>query len=70
MSLLDSKAMLASATKELLARWDDVKNVWSDAQSKAFEDNYIRLIESDVRSALNAFDSMNQVLQRIESDCE
>jgi hypothetical protein len=70
MSLLDSKAMLSSATKELLARWEDVKNVWSDAQSKAFEQTYIQLIESDVRSALNAFDSMNQVLQRLESDCE
>jgi hypothetical protein len=70
MSLLDSKAMLSSATKELLARWEDVKNVWSDAQSKAFEQNYILMIENDVRSAMSALDSMNQVLLRIESDCE
>jgi hypothetical protein len=70
MSLLDSKAMLATATKDLLARWDDVKTVWSDAQSKAFEETYLLLIEQDVRSALGALDSMNQVLQRIESDCE
>jgi hypothetical protein len=70
MSLMDSKAMLSSATKELLARWEDVKNVWSDAQSKAFEETYIRMIENDVRSAMSALDSMNQVLLRIESDCE
>ena len=49
MSLLDSKAMLSSAAKDLLARWEDVKNVWSDAQSPAFEQTYIQLNESDVR---------------------
>ncbi|MGN6370815.1 MAG: hypothetical protein ACTHN5_21385 [Phycisphaerae bacterium] len=67
---MDSKAMLSSATKELFARWEDVKNIWSDAQSKAFEETYIRMIENDVRSAMSALDSMNQVLLRIESDCE
>jgi hypothetical protein len=70
MSLMDSKGMLSGATKDLLARWNDVKTVWSDAQSQAYEETYIFKIEQDVRSALGALDNMSQVLQRIQSDCE
>ena len=70
MSLMDSKGMLSGATKDLLARWNDVKTVWSDVQSQAYEETYIFKIEQDVRSALGALDNMSQVIQRIESDCE
>jgi hypothetical protein len=70
MSLADSKGTLSRATKDLFARWNDLKIVWSDAQSKAFEETYLLPIEQDVRSALGAMDSMGQTLQKIESDCE
>ena len=70
MSLMDSKGTLSRAAKDLLARWEEAKNVWSDTQSQEFEKTYIFLIEQDVRSALGAMDHMNQVLAKIESDCE
>ncbi len=70
MSLMESKGALAKATKDLLARWRDVTGFWSDAQSQEFEKVYLFQIEQDVRSALGALDRMNQVLQKIESDCE
>ena len=70
MSLMESKGALSKAAKELFARWSDVKDVWSDAQSHEFEKGYITLIEQDVRSALGAMDRMSQVLQKIENDCE
>ena len=70
MSLMDSKGTLSRAAKDLLARWEEAKNVWSDTQSQEFETTYIFLIEQDVRSALGAMDHMNQVLAKIESDCE
>jgi hypothetical protein len=69
MSLLDSKGELSVAAKDLLARWNDVKDVWSDAQSREFEKNCLFLIEQDVRSAVAALDHMNHVLQMLESDC-
>jgi hypothetical protein len=70
MSLMDSKGTLAKAAKELFARWEDVKTVWSDSQSVQFEKTYLVPLEQDVRSALTAMEQMNQVLMKIESDCE
>ena len=70
MSLNDSKGTLARAAKDLMARWNDLQTVWSDTQSQEFEKTYLFPIEQDVRSALGAMDSMSQVLQMIENDCE
>jgi hypothetical protein len=70
MSLMDSKGTLSRAAKDLFARWQEVKGVWDDVQSAEFEKTYIALIDQDVRSALGALDHMNQVLTKIESDCE
>ena len=70
MSLTDSSGALSRATKDLFARWNDVKTVWDDAQSEEFEKAFIVQIEQDVRSALGALDHMNQVIQKIQHDCE
>ena len=70
MSLMESKGTLSKAAKELFARWNDVKGVWSDAQSREFEKTYISQVEQDVRSALGAMDRISQVLQKVENDCE
>jgi hypothetical protein len=70
MSLIESSGALSKAAKDLFARWAEVQAVWSDAQSREFEKVYLDPIEQDVRSALGALDHMNQVLQRIENDCE
>jgi hypothetical protein len=56
--------------KDLMARWHEVRTVWNDTQSAEFEKTYLMPLEQDVRSAMLAMDSMDQVLQRIESDCE
>jgi uncharacterized protein YukE len=70
MSLMESKGALANAMKEFLARWQDVRSVWSDTQSQEFEKVYVQQIEQDVRGAVKALDHMDQVLQKIEYDCE
>lgn len=69
MSLMDSKGSLTKASKELMARWEEVKNVWSDAQSREFERIYLEPLQQDMRSAVGAMEQMNQVLQGIEHDC-
>jgi len=70
MSLMESRGALAKATKELFARWQDVQVVWSDAQSREFDKVYLTQIQQDVHSALAAMDHMNQVLAKLENDCE
>ena len=70
MSVADSRGALAKAGKELFARWADVQTVWHDAQSQEFQKVYITQIEQDLRTALGALDHMNQVLLKLENDCE
>jgi hypothetical protein len=69
MSVLDSKGGLSKATKELFARWHEVKEVWSDAQSREFEKTFLEPIEQDVRGALGAMDHLNLVLLTIHNNC-
>src|SRR5258708_7958944 len=54
MAILENSGALSRAAKDLFARWNDVKSVWSDAQSQEFEKNFLFPMEEDVRSALNA----------------
>lgn len=70
MSLMDSKGALSRALKDLLLRWETVKEVWSDEQSAAFEKSFLWQIEQDVRSAMGAMDQMDQVMHKIKTDCE
>ena len=70
MSLVDGKGTLSTAMKDLIARWHDVQGVWHDTQSAEFEKTYLFQLENDVRVALGALDSMNQVIHKVESDCE
>lgn len=70
MSVMDSKATLSAAAKELFARWEEVKTAWSDAKAAEFERQYLLPIEQDVRAALSGLDHMDQVLQRLKHDCE
>jgi hypothetical protein len=69
MSVIDSKGGLSKATKELFARWADVRETWTDAQSREFEKTFLEPLEQDVRSALSALDHLHLTLQSIHSDC-
>ena len=70
MALMENKAALAKAAKDLMARWYEVRGVWADAQSQEFENVHLAQIQQDVRGALGAMDHIDQVLMKIESDCE
>ena len=69
MSLNDSKGALTRAAKDLFARWNDVKMVWSDSQSAEFEKTWLDPLQQDLRSAMGALDQMHQTLMMIENDC-
>jgi hypothetical protein len=69
MSVMDSKGGLSKAAKELYARWNEAKDIWSDAQSREFEKTFLAPLEQDLRSALGALDHLNLVLQTIHNDC-
>lgn len=70
MALTECSNQLVKASKDLIHHWRNVQGVWSDQQSKDFEQQVVVPIEQDVRSALDAMNHMNQVLMKIQNDCE
>jgi hypothetical protein len=70
MSLLETRGALNDALKELFVRWNDMQDVWHDAQSQEFEKNCLEPLQHTVRSALSAMDQLNVTLQSLKSDCE
>ncbi len=69
MSVIDSKGGLSKAAKELFARWNEVRETWTDAQSREFARTFLEPLEQDVRSALSALDHLHLILQAIHNDC-
>ena len=63
-------ARLANLTRELLQRWQQTREVWSDRKAREFEERFIRELESEVNSTLPAIEQLESVLQRVRHDCE
>jgi hypothetical protein len=57
------------AMKELLVKWHEASEVWSDSTSKAFEKRYIEQLEQAVRAALPAMEKMSETLVRVQREC-
>ena len=70
MSMMESKGALSKATKELMGKWSEVKEIWADAQSREFEKNFLEQLDQDVRAAFTALDRMETVIHKIRTDCE
>jgi hypothetical protein len=70
MGMHEARGTLAKAHKELMLRWADVRANWDDAQSRQFEETYLRNLESDLRVAAAAMDQVGQMLHQVRRDCE
>ena len=70
MSMMESKGALAKGTKDLLEKWSQVKDIWTDAQSRDFEKTFLVQLEQDVRAAFGALDRMDSVIHKVRIDCE
>jgi hypothetical protein len=70
MGMHEARGTLAKAFKELTLRWQDTRGQWDDAQAEQFEENFIRPLESDLRTAASAMDQMAILLHQARRDCE
>lgn len=69
MGVHEGSGQLAKSFKELMRRWADTKANWTDARSREFEEQYLRTLERDLRSAVTAMDHISQVLGQVRRDC-
>lgn len=70
MSVRSGQAKLNRAAKDLLARWDAIKAIWYDENSRKFEENHLEPLRAKLRSAEVALAHMDAVLNQIRHDCE
>jgi len=70
MSLLGQKSRLTGTTKEIALLWADTRNYWHDAKSQEFDEKYMRELFASVDRTATIIDKLNEVLEKIKSDCE
>ena len=70
MSLHTGQANMRKASKDLAARWGEVRSVWRDDIAKKFEDEYIYSLLRELRVAQEAMAHMGSVITQIRQDCE
>lgn len=69
MSVVGGRAKMQIALKDLLAKWDRVKDHWRDDVALSFQEHTLDPLEGQVRSALSAMDKMRETLYRVKSEC-
>ncbi len=69
MSVDAAHARLKQATKDLLAQWNEVRQVWRDANSQAFEDQYLAPLLTRLRTVEEGLGHLQMLLGRIRQDC-
>jgi hypothetical protein len=60
---------LEHATKDLLDKWADAREVWRDAVAREFEQMQILPLETASQAAVNGMQELAEVLARIQADC-
>ena len=69
MSVVQGHERLVLAGKQLLADWHVLKETWRDENCRQFEDQYIALLEAEVRAAALAMDRAQAAIYRARQDC-
>ena len=70
MGVHEAQGQLGKGLKDLLARWGDTKMDWDDANSRAFEKEFLVPLEQDLKAAIGAMDVMGQLLHQARRECE
>jgi len=70
MGVHEGRAQLNKAMKELLARWNETRSSWDDPRSREFEEKYVNLLATDLKTTLTAMDHLAILMQQVQRDCE
>ncbi len=70
MNLSGNKSRLVSATQELMLRWQETRNCWRDDKSREFDEHYMQDLRAQVDKAVTLIEKLDEVLKKVQSDCE
>jgi len=69
MSAADSKGRLVEAAKILNAHWQEIQELWRDANSHHFEKHVMEPLTLEIRNALLAMDQIDMALTHARREC-
>lgn len=69
MSVPSARAKLKDSYRVLMAAWIRAQESWDDPVSEALQRTHLEPLESSIRGALGAMDTINEVLERARRDC-
>lgn len=61
---------LMALTKELFREWEQTRQFWNDDKSREFEERFINELMAGARQATNSIEILEQVLNKVRSECE
>lgn len=69
MSVPSARAKLKDSYRVLMNTWTRTTETWNDPVSQSLHDRHLEPLETTLRSALNAMDNVNEILERVRRDC-
>jgi hypothetical protein len=69
MALSTGSGKLNLALKELRLHWDEVRTVWNDPVSQAFEENHYTPLEMQIIATLRELDRLALAIDQAKRDC-
>lgn len=70
MGMYEGRGNLAKGFKDLMLRWQTVRQDWDDSVADSYEKTYLEPLEQSLRQAIAAMDQSAASLSRVRSDCE
>ncbi|BCX48936.1 hypothetical protein HAHE_28440 [Haloferula helveola] len=65
-----AKGAVNDATRELMARWERVRETWRDAKADEFGREYLSGLGEDISRAVRVIDELERLISRVHADCE
>jgi hypothetical protein len=69
MSLSAGSAKMSFALKTLRARWDQTQMHWNDDVRQEFEEAHLKPVEQEIMAALNATNTLAQLILKAQQEC-
>jgi hypothetical protein len=69
MSVSGGRVKVQVALKDLLAKWDRVREHWNDDVARGFQEHRLDPLEGQVRAAITAMEKMRELISRTKSEC-
>ena len=70
MNLRGNKSRLVASTHELMLRWAETRNYWRDAKSQEFDERFMQELRARVDKAVTYIDKLDEILKKVQNDCE